>query len=89
MNWNKLVEVPPSETVALMTNPMMTAEVIVEAVDFFLMPKDKGIKLIPAIINALNNVAGMAAAISSIRTGASNKPIIGFNRTGLRGFPMI
>ncbi|MNJ47039.1 hypothetical protein D3C77_421840 [compost metagenome] len=63
-NWNKLVELPPSDTVALITNPMMTAEVIVEAVDFFFMPKDKGIRLIPAIINAFSSVDGTAAIIS-------------------------
>ncbi|MGE7823257.1 sensor histidine kinase [Paenibacillus sp. NPDC093718] len=80
MNWNKLAELPLSDTVALTTNPMTTAEVIVEAVDFFLMPNDKGIKLMPAIIKALSTVAGTAAIMASTAIEASNKPIIGFKR---------
>lgn len=70
----------PSDTVALITKPIMTAEVIVEAVDFFLIPIVKGIRLIPAIMNALINVDGIASTMSSIRIGASNNPIIGFKK---------
>lgn len=44
--------------------PIITAEVIVVGADFFLIPKNKGIKLIPDIINAFIKVAGMVAIIS-------------------------
>lgn len=44
------------------------------------MPKDKGIRLIPAIINAWISVAGRVAVMSPICTGSSNKPIIGFKK---------
>lgn len=80
MNWNKLDELPPSDTDALIKNPIMTAEVIVEGADFFLMPNDNGMRLMPAIIKAFSTVAGTAAIMAATGIGASNKPIIGFKR---------
>lgn len=44
------------------------------------MPKDKGIRLIPAIINAWSNIVGSVAIMSPICTGSSNNPIIGFKK---------
>ena len=43
---------PLSETVEFTKTPIMTAEVIVVAVDFFRMPKNNGISAIAPIENA-------------------------------------
>lgn len=48
-------------------------------VDFF-HPKNKGIKLIPDIINALIKVVGTIDIISPIVAGVSISPIIGLTK---------
>lgn len=80
MKSNKLSCPPPLETVELINNPINIDEVIVVGVDFFLMPKYKGMRLTPAIINALIKVAGTVAMISPTLTGVSKNPIIGFKK---------
>ena len=62
----------PSETVELIKKAIMTADVIVAAVDFFRMPKNNGIKAIAPIMNAFVTVFGNIAHISCGVTVPSN-----------------
>lgn len=77
MKSNKLTCPLPLVIEELSRDPIKIAEVIVAGVDFFRIPKYKGTKLTPAIINEFIRVVGTVVMISEILTGTSKKPIIG------------
>ncbi len=63
-----------------MTNPMNTADVMVEAVDFFRIPKYNGIKLTPAVIKALSSSEGTVSSISFKSVDSPKRPNVGFKK---------